>query len=139
AKSFAPGRLAVSLAAVVAVAVFAAEAVSLLPDVEGRRGPAGVRAGDLPLAPSHAAGAAEIQPRASSPPPPPAPGRDAAGDLVSARAAIGKAVQRDDLDWRTWWVAARIERRLGYETAAARSLTRARTLNPRSPLVSQHT
>src|SRR5262249_35931637 len=139
AKSFAPGRLAVSLAAVVAVAVVAAEAVSLLTDVEVRRSQADVRAGDLRLARSHAADAAKIEPWAGTPYVQLALVDEAAGDLVSARAAIGKAVQRDDLDWRTWWVAARIERRLGDGTAATRRLARERTLNPRSPLVSQHT
>jgi Tfp pilus assembly protein PilF len=107
--------------------------------VEVRRSQADVRAGDLRLARSHAADAAKIEPWAATPYVQLALVDEAAGDLVSARAAIGKARQRDDLDWRTWWIAARIERRLGYDTAAARSLTRARTLNPRSPLVSQHT
>src|SRR5262249_57730486 len=72
-KSFAPGRLAVSLAAVVAAAVVAAEAVSLLTDVEVRRSQADVRAGDLRLARGPAADAAKNQPRAPHPHRQPAP------------------------------------------------------------------
>jgi O-antigen ligase len=132
-------RLAVALAAVVAGAVVAAEAVSLLTDIEVRRSQADVRAGNLRLARSHAADAAKIEPWAATPYVQQALVAEAAGELASARAAIGKAIHRDDRDWRTWWIAARIERRLGNDAAAARNLARARTLNPRSLLVSQHT
>jgi O-antigen ligase len=139
ARAFAPGRLAVAFAAVVAGALLAAEAVSLLTDVEVRRSQADVRAGNPRLARSHAADAAKIEPWAATPYVQLALVAEAAGDLASARAAIGKAIHRDARDWRTWWIAARIERRLGDDAAATRSLARARVLNPRSPLVSQHT
>src|SRR5262249_47421244 len=67
ATAFAPGRLAAALAAVVAGTVVAAQAVSLLTDVEVRRSQADVRAGNLRLARSHAADATRIEPWAATP------------------------------------------------------------------------
>jgi O-antigen ligase len=139
APAFAPRRLVVAVAAVVAGAVVAAEAVSLLTDVEVRRSQADVRAGNLRLARSHAADAAKIEPWAAAPYVQLALVDEAAGRLAAARRAIGEAIRRDEADWRTWWIAARIDRRLGYAAAAEGSLARARALNPRSLLLSQHT
>jgi O-antigen ligase len=139
AAAFAAGRLAVGLAAVVAAAIVASEAVSLLTDVEVRRSQADARAGNLRPARSHASDAAKIEPWAATPYIQLALVDEAAGNLAAARAAIGRAIRRDDSDWRTWWIEARIERRLGHTAAAERSLARARALNPRSLLLSQHT
>jgi hypothetical protein len=139
AAAFAPGRLALAVLAVVAATVVAAEAVSLLTGVEVRRSQADVRAGNLRLARSHAADATKIEPWAATPYLQLALVDEAAGKLAAARDAVGEAIRRDDADWRTWWIAARVERRLGHAAAAARSLARARALNPRSPLFSQHT
>src|SRR5262249_52090381 len=96
ATAFEPRRLAVALAAVVAGALVAAEAVSLLTDVEVRRSQADVRAGNLRLARSHAADAAKIEPWAATPYVQLALVDEAAGDLVSARGAIGQAIHHDD-------------------------------------------
>jgi Tfp pilus assembly protein PilF len=139
AVAFAPGRLAVGLAAVVAGAVIVAEAVSLLADVEVRRSQADARAGNLRLARSHASDATRIEPWAAAPYVQLALVDEAADRLAAARGAIGEAIRRDDADWRTWWIAARIDRRLGHAAAAEGSLARARALNPRSLLLSQHT
>jgi hypothetical protein len=139
AAAFAPGRLAAGLAVVVAVAVVAAEAVSLLADVEVRRSQADARAGDLRRAQSRALDATKLEPWAATPYLQLALVDEARGDLTSARGSIREAIRRDDSDWRTWWIAARIDHRLGRTAAAARSLARARHLNPRSPLFSQHT
>jgi O-antigen ligase len=139
AAAFVPGRLAAAVAAVVAGTVVAAEAVSLLTDVEVRRSQADARAGSLRLARSHAADATKIEPWAATPYVQLALVDEAARDLVSARRAIGEAIRRDDADWRTWWIAARIERRLGDTAAAKSSLEHAKALNPRSPPFSPHT
>jgi hypothetical protein len=139
AWAFAPGRLAAAVAAVVAGTVVAAEAVSLLTDVELRRSQAEARAGNLRLARSHAADATKIEPWAATPYVQLALVDEAARDLVSARRAIGEAIRRDDADWRTWWIAARVERRLGETADAKSSLEHAKALDPRSPLFSPHT
>jgi Tfp pilus assembly protein PilF len=98
-----------------------------------------VRAGSLRLAQSHAADATKLEPWAATPYVQLALVDEAAGRLSAARAAIDKAIRHDDSDWRTWWIAARIDRRLGHAAAAEGSLARARALNPRSLLLSQHT
>ena len=79
--------------------------------------------------------AAKIEPWAATPYLRLALAEEGAGDLASARRAIGGATRRDPSDWRLWLVAARIESRLGDPEASARSRARARFLNPRSPLV----
>jgi hypothetical protein len=56
------------------------------------------------------------------------------GSLAVARTAIEEAVRRDGSDWRLWLIAARLEAKAGDVRAAGRSLARARSLNPRSPL-----
>ena len=136
-----PGRrrLAIAPLAVVACSIVVAEAIPLLADVEVRRSQADVRAGNLHLARSHALDATKIEPWAATPYLQLALVDEAAGDLASARDAIGKSIRRDKADWRTWLIAARIERRLGHSATAARDLDHARALNPRSPLFSQHT
>jgi hypothetical protein len=139
AAAFAPGRLAAAVAAVVAGTVVLAEAVSLLTDVEVRRSQADARAGHLRLARSHAADATKIEPWAATPYVQLALVDESAGDLAAARRAIGAAIRRDDADWRTWWIAARIERRLGETAAAKSSLEHAKALDPRSSRFSPHT
>lgn len=127
-----------ALAAVAACAVIVAEAIPLLADVEVRKSQADVRAGDVRRARAHARDATKLEPWAATPYLQLALIDETAGELTSARVAIDHAVRRDDADWRLWFIAARIERRLG-DTAAASSLARARALNPRSTLLSQRT
>ena len=133
--TFAPGRLAAALAVAVAGAVVTVEAISLLRDVQVRRSQANARAGNLRAARSHAADATKLEPWAATPYVQLALVDEAAGEVASARGAIGRALRRDDGDWRTWFIAARIERRLGDTAESERSLARAKELNPRSPLL----
>jgi hypothetical protein len=56
------------------------------------------------------------------------------GSLAVARSAIEEALDRNAGDWRLWLIAARLQAKTGAVEAAARSLARARSLNPRSPL-----
>jgi Tfp pilus assembly protein PilF len=56
------------------------------------------------------------------------------GDLDAARGQIQSAVERDPEDWRLWLVKSRLETKAGAPAVAAASYSRARALNPRSPL-----
>ena len=58
---------------------------------------------------------------------------EAQGDLPTARRWIERSLDKNDADWRTWLIAARIQTQLGAVRQAAASLARARELNPRSP------
>jgi len=58
-----------------------------------------------------------------------------AGDLAAASAAARAAAAEEPTNWRTWFVLARIDARRGEASAAVQSLRKARTLNPRSPLL----
>src|SRR5829696_2592215 len=132
-------RLPVTLAAAVAAgAIVVAEAIPLLADVEVRRSQDAFRAGRLPLARSYAVAATKIERWAASPYLQLALVEEDAGNLAAARRAIAASIGRDRENWRPWFVAARIDSRLGESAAAARSLARARSLNPRSPLFSRH-
>lgn len=55
-------------------------------------------------------------------------------DLDAARQWIREALERDDSDWRLWLVAARLHVKAGAIAEGRDALTRARDLNPRSPL-----
>jgi tetratricopeptide (TPR) repeat protein len=55
------------------------------------------------------------------------------GELEEARDAVRTAIARDESDWRLWFVAARIETKLGEIEDALGSLDRA-ALNPRSAI-----
>lgn len=55
--------------------------------------------------------------------------------LADAHRQIEQAIARDRDDWRPWLVEARIETKQGAIESARASLARARTLNPRSPLL----
>ncbi len=57
-----------------------------------------------------------------------------AGRLAVADTAIRRAIARSRDDWHLWLVATRIETKRGDIPRARRSLRRARSLNPRSPL-----
>jgi Tfp pilus assembly protein PilF len=124
------------LAVIAAGAIIVAQAIPLLADVELRRSQADIRAGRTEAARSHAIGATRIEPWAATPYLQLALVNEGAGDLPAARRAIGEAIRRDRRDWRLWFVAARIEARLGEVLAADRSRERAKALNPRSQLFS---
>jgi Flp pilus assembly protein TadD len=57
------------------------------------------------------------------------------GRLPAAAAAARAATRDEPTNWRPWFTLARIDARRGENTAALRALRKARTLNPRSPLL----
>jgi O-antigen ligase len=124
-----------SVAALAAGAIVAAELVVLLAALELGASQADARAGMLPEARAAALGAAKVEPWAATPYLQLALVEEGQGDLGAARQAIDRSLARDAGDWRSWLVKARIENGLGEYASGALSLARARTLNPRSPLV----
>ena len=56
--------------------------------------------------------------------------------LQGAHSWIKKAIERDSSNWGAWYLAARIETKLGDARQAEKSLQRAFSLNRRSPLFS---
>jgi hypothetical protein len=124
-------RLAgIALAAVAAVAL----AVPLLASAELERSRGAVERGDADAAASHAARAAEIEPWSPDPRLQLGLVQEQVGELRRARVSLQQALRRDPTDWRLWLVDARLRTKLGDVTGAAQSLSRARDLNPRSPL-----
>jgi O-Antigen ligase/Tetratricopeptide repeat len=121
-------------AALVAWLLIVAQAIPLLADREIARSQEAVEQRDLDDALDAAETAQDIQPWASTPYLQLALVVERQGDLSSARAWIGEAIERDERDWQLWLVAARIQTKLGDISAAEQSLLRAIELNPRSPL-----
>jgi tetratricopeptide (TPR) repeat protein len=111
-------------------------ALPLLAGFKLRASQADAANGNLAAAVNDAADARDIEPWAFSPYLQLALLQEDAGNLGLARAAIQKAIRRDHLNWELWLVAARIQTKQGAIAQARRSLKRARTLNPRSPLFS---
>jgi hypothetical protein len=95
---------------------------------------AAVRRGDTAGARKTALDAKSLEPWAASPYVQLALVTESEGRLTEARRWIQDAIRRDHEDWRSWYVAARIERELGLAAQAAQSYARARALNPRSPI-----
>jgi tetratricopeptide (TPR) repeat protein len=128
-------RFAVGIAAVLVVwTLIIAQAIPLLSHVKISESQKAVRAGDAGRALGNAEDARRLQPWAASPYLQLALVREATDDLPGAQAAIEDAIERDPLDWRLWLVRARIETNSGEIAAARESLSRAKELNPRSPL-----
>jgi len=124
-------RLAAVTAALLAIAC---EGLPLLTDTEIRASQASAGDGDGNRAVAHARAAAKLEPWAASPYVQLALVYEQNHDLGSAARAIHAALRRDDRDWRSWLIAARIETKRGLIRPAGRSLKRAETLNPRSPI-----
>jgi tetratricopeptide (TPR) repeat protein len=76
-----------------------------------------------------------LEPWAASPPLQLALLYEASGDVEAARWWVGQAIERDARDWRIRLAAARIATRAGDVAEAQSQLSRARELNPRSPLL----
>jgi tetratricopeptide (TPR) repeat protein len=128
-------RFAIGVAAVLVVwTLIIAQAIPLLSRVKISESQNAVRAGDAGRALGNAEDARRLQPWAASPYLQLALVREATDDLPGAQAAIENAIERDPLDWRLWLVRARIETNSGEIAAARESLSRAKALNPRSPL-----
>jgi hypothetical protein len=119
---------------VVAVVVILSQAIPLLASLEIRESQAAVRRGDATEALNSAERARDVQPWAASPHLQVALVEEEMNRLALAKAAIRQAIDRDRTDWRLWLVRARLETKTGEIRAARRSLRRAATLNPRSPL-----
>jgi Flp pilus assembly protein TadD len=122
--------------AIVAVGLLAAGAQGwpLLAQLQIGASQDAARRGDTAAAVESASSAVDIQPWAASPRLQLALVEEQAGRLRAAGAAIGAAVRKSPDDWHVWLVAARIQAKRGELAAARRSLRRARSLNPRSPL-----
>jgi O-antigen ligase len=122
-----------------AVAVFAivAQAIPLISTVAIRDSQAAVRRGDLVAALDNAQSARRVEPWAASPYLQLALVLEGDGRLAAARRTIADAIERDRDDWRLWLVQARLETKVGAIRSARRSLRRAATLNPRSPLFAE--
>lgn len=111
-----------------------AMAIPLLVDARLQDSRNAVGRGDLTSAFNAASEARALQPWSSEPPLQLALVQEFAGNYRAARAWIYRAIARDRLDWRLWLARARIETELRMVDRAARSLARARQLNPRSPI-----
>jgi tetratricopeptide (TPR) repeat protein len=112
-----------------------AQAIPLLSQTRIDDSRAAVERGDLVNALDEAQAARRLQPWAASPHLQLALVREEAGDLGSARRSIRRAIDNDPSDWRLWLVTARLDAKAGLIPEARRSLERARSLNPRSPLL----
>jgi O-antigen ligase len=125
-------RLAVALAAVVAIVAVAIPMAGALATDESRAAAADNR---LAAALDESRTAERLQPYAATPHVQRALVLEQASLLASAAAAAKTATAEEPTNWRTWFVLARIEARRGSAGSAVRALRRARALNPRSPLL----
>ena len=126
---------AVAAIAVLACGVLVAQGIVLLAGIEVGASQAAAGKGRLEAARSHALAATRIEPWASTPYLQLALVEESQGDLAHARAAAAASIHRDKDDWRSWLVASQIQRRGGRNAAAARSLARARALDPNSAIL----
>ena len=122
---------------VLALALVVAQGIALLArtDIENSR--AAASRGDDRVALDRAEGARRWQPWASSPYLQIALVQEQLINFDAARDAVRQAIDRDERNWRLWYVAARIDREAGHAAAARASLKRAEQLNPRSALFSK--
>jgi hypothetical protein len=114
--------------------VLCAQAIPWLADLQLKASASAVERNEGSSGLRHALDAKKIQPWAASPYLQLALVEEQRGDLRAARRWIESAIDRDSIDWRLWLVAARLETKEGDLPAARRSLLRAQSLNPRSPL-----
>lgn len=128
--AFGVGALALALA----WAAISAQGLQLLADRALTRSQQHVREGDADRALEDALAARRTLPWAADPFLQLALVDEVRGELSQARVRIHQAIDRSPKDWSLWLVAARIETKLGRVAAAERSLRRATSLNPRSPL-----
>jgi tetratricopeptide (TPR) repeat protein len=128
------GRVRIALVAV-GVVVVVAQALPLLSQTRIEDSRAAAERGDLAKALDDAHAARRLTPWAASPHLQLALVEEEIGDLRTARRSIRWAIDNDPTDWRLWLVAARLETKSGLIAEARTSLERARSLNPRSPLL----
>lgn len=129
-------RRAATAAVVLAVgAIVAAEVLPLAAGLSLRESQSAVRNGQLDHALSLAHQARSFTPWAASPRLQAALVAEEMNRLPLALDEIDAAIARDDANWQLWLVRARIETKRGELGAAARSLKRARALDPLEPLL----
>ena len=130
-----PSRLALGLAAALAgwVAIVGS-VLALAGTVKLEESREQTRGGDLSGALQSARQAASVEPWAAEPPLQEALVYERQGELDPARAAVARALERAPSDWTLWLVRARLATKSGDVATAERAISRARALNPRSPL-----
>lgn len=132
-----PRRIALGTAVVaVTVCIVAVEAIPALVDIDLRSSQASARSGDLATARADALSARTIEPWATSPYLQLALVDERRGHLGSAHRWIVSAIRRNPSSWASWFIAARIETKLGEIQLARNSLRQARLRNPRSAVFS---
>jgi tetratricopeptide (TPR) repeat protein len=119
---------------VVCLVAICLEGGALLSQSRLEESQAAAKRGDAAAAISAADDARTLEPWASSPYLQIALLEEAEGNLRAARSHIADAIDREPDNWRLWLVSARIEVKAGFIGEARKSLARARSLNPRSPL-----
>ena len=131
ARSNTAGR---TLIVVTGLVMVVAQAIPFLAESQIGNSQAAAARGDLSAAQADALRARQIQPWAASPYLQLALTAELAGRPRDAEGWVREAISRDPTDWRLWLVAARIETKLALPAEAKRSLSRAVSLNPKSPL-----
>jgi tetratricopeptide (TPR) repeat protein len=122
---------ALSIAALIVIALPLAGAASI------QRSQEAVADGDLGTALSDARQAAAVQPYAAAPRIQEALVLEDQGKLGPALDVAREATNKEDVNWRNWFVRSRLEARNGDAEAALRSYREAKSLNPRSGLFAQ--
>jgi tetratricopeptide (TPR) repeat protein len=127
------GRLGLrALAVTAALVLVAAQAVPLLTERRIEDSQDELKSGDADAALDAANDATDVQPWASSAHLQIALVHEYAKQFDEARAAIDRAIDRDESDWQLWVVASRIAQQSGEMATARQDYDRARALNPRS-------
>lgn len=125
-------RIVLALLAIAAIGAVAVPMAGALATRDSRSAAAG---GRFETALEESITAQRLQPYAATPRLQRALVLEQSGALAGAAAAARRATVDEPTNWRTWFVLARIEARRGEPTAAVAALRKARTLNPRSPLL----
>ena len=129
-------RVAGKLAfAALAIVVVLSQADLLIATTSTSSSQAAATRGDLATAQRLARRAQLFEPWAASPYVQMALVKEAREQLPQALDSIQTALDREHADWRIWYIAARIERKLGRVQVARASEEEARALNPNSPLL----
>jgi hypothetical protein len=132
ARSIAARAAPVALAAACLIAIASPMAGAMFV----RQSQDDVRAGELGSALESARDAHRFEPFAARPLLQEALVLEAGGHLDGAVGAARQATSKEPGNWRNWTVLSRIEAQLGHPGAAVHAVHEARSLNPRSPLLS---
>jgi Flp pilus assembly protein TadD len=126
------GRVVIGAAAAVAITAIAVPMAGVLATRDGRNAAAD---GRLAAALKDSRTAERLQPYAATPHSQQALLLEQTGALAGAIAAAKAATVDEPTNWRTWFVLARVEARRGHTAAAVAAMRKARSLNPRSPIL----